>query len=1316
MSLALLRQFKTLAPRITQWHLRWLKRLGLAVVLLLVICALGWQFWLVPKLPQYKPWIEQQLSQKIGAPVRVGALEGGWRGIHPQLALLQFQLFDNKTFDHKTLDQQHAALEFSRLQGSLSWGHLFLGQIRFRHLLLDSPELDIRRLANGQWQVAGIVLDQRQSNQNNGQVLNWLLDQGELTIKRGRLRLNDQRGEFPALSADDVALHVSNWFDTHHAQLQFTPTQMAGKQVKLDAKLSGDDVNDFSLWSGWLRFDLPQADLSQLAPWLSSILPNLQIDSGQGALGLKLVLAEGKLEGIDADLRLNNWQIRLPQGKLQLPLFVGRIFWSDLAQQRRLQVKAERIGGAGGELCRDCELEYLSSPTSQTLTARRWQLAGLNAYSHLLPAALANYRQTHFQGEMNKLSLAWGGMWPFDAKAKPPSLDDLGVEAELSGFGWQNLADWPALKGLDLDLQLAPKGGRLKLAGQNVALVYPAQFLDVMRFSQLQTRIDWQRDAKQGWVFNLDGLKMLSPELALTAQGRYVWPGGKNLGQVDLTADIEHFAANRVFAYLPRVLTDEVLLWLKGGLLAGEAHRGQLIWRGDVAQFPYSKGSAAAKAGQFTIKTQARGVTINYGDDWPPITDVDGQLTIDGMALTVDAQRGQISGTKLHDVKVTIPDLEHQQHVLVDGKVQGKTADFLNYVNNSPVRLATKGFLDGLKAQGDGKLDLQLDIPVADVDKTKINGVYAFEANQLAFGGAIPLLEQARGAVSFTESGMKVLPATARALGGHVALQGETDAKGDLLLQLKGQADLAQTMGHYLPVLSSWTKGSTPFQAALQVNQKSFALNVSSDLQGAQLALPAPLGKAANQARPLRIRISSGNVASENGVPRLDFTYGKALQGGFLLPADTAALRGKLVLGSDNDAPAKPGSLVLDTKGIQLSGRWPKLELAQWLHLQSQSQPKTGNKLTMPNLTVSQLSFDLLNAGGNLFNDVRLSGALNEKGAQASFTSQQVSGDIQWQSANNQVNAQLGKLWLPFKRADESSSKFASQEQSGPPQVDGIESWLNLPALNLVAQDFRFKNIELGTLTIRSKPQSRGLDFDELSVRNADGLIALDGQWFKEAGLEQTQAKVNINSPNLGRLLKRLGYPEAMKGAPLQFSGDGQWQGSPWAANWATVSGKAELHVGAGQFSKLDAGAGRLVSILSLQALPRRLKLDFSDVFSDGLQFDEIVGNAVVEQGVARTSNLKINGPAAKINFTGEANFVSETQNLRVRIVPSIGGAVALGVGVVNPIAGLAALAAQTVMDNPLGELVAYEFLIEGSMNDPKIKKIGIKPENALTK
>ena len=56
------------------------------------------------------------------------------------------------------------------------------------------------------------------------------------------------------------------------------------------------------------------------------------------------------------------------------------------------------------------------------------------------------------------------------------------------------------------------------------------------------------------------------------------------------------------------------------------------------------------------------------------------------------------------------------------------------------------------------------------------------------------------------------------------------------------------------------------------------------------------------------------------------------------------------------------------------------------------------------------------------------------------------------------------------------------------------------------------------------------------------------------------------------------------------------------------------------RLAELDVA--RLPSVLSLQSLPRRLVLDFRDVFQEGFAFDALTGDLKIAQGVASTNNL----------------------------------------------------------------------------------------------
>jgi uncharacterized protein YhdP len=127
---------------------------------------------------------------------------------------------------------------------------------------------------------------------------------------------------------------------------------------------------------------------------------------------------------------------------------------------------------------------------------------------------------------------------------------------------------------------------------------------------------------------------------------------------------------------------------------------------------------------------------------------------------------------------------------------------------------------------------------------------------------------------------------------------------------------------------------------------------------------------------------------------------------------------------------------------------------------------------------------------------------------------------------------------------------------------------------------------------------------------------------------------------------------------------------------------------------------------MSLQALPRRITLDFSDVFSKGFRFDRINAAARVDEGALKLREFRMRGSAADVEMTGDVDLVRETQDLRVRVLPSLGDSAALGIGIVNPVAGVAAAIAQRILKNPLGQIFAFDYNVSGGWTDPKVDKI----------
>jgi uncharacterized protein YhdP len=182
------------------------------------------------------------------------------------------------------------------------------------------------------------------------------------------------------------------------------------------------------------------------------------------------------------------------------------------------------------------------------------------------------------------------------------------------------------------------------------------------------------------------------------------------------------------------------------------------------------------------------------------------------------------------------------------------------------------------------------------------------------------------------------------------------------------------------------------------------------------------------------------------------------------------------------------------------------------------------------------------------------------------------------------------------------------------------------------------------------------------------------------------------------------------------MEGQVSWFGSPLTLDYPSMNGNLYINFEGGQFLKADPGLAKLLGVLSLQSLPRRLALDFRDVFTEGFAFDFVRGDVTIQQGIAATNNLQMKGVNAAVLMEGHADIAHETQELKVVVVPEINaGTASLVATVINPAIGLGSFLAQMFLRQPLIKAATQEFQIDGTWADPHITRISRKPAETRT-
>jgi uncharacterized protein YhdP len=307
--------------------------------------------------------------------------------------------------------------------------------------------------------------------------------------------------------------------------------------------------------------------------------------------------------------------------------------------------------------------------------------------------------------------------------------------------------------------------------------------------------------------------------------------------------------------------------------------------------------------------------------------------------------------------------------------------------------------------------------------------------------------------------------------------------------------------------------------------------------------------------------------------------------------------------------------------------------------------------------------------------------------------------------------------------------------QSSAKDVESIldEQPASVPALDIVVDDLelrgkRMGRVEIEAVNLAGNTQSGGVRewrLNKFNVLMPEAIFTATGNWAKTgaAGPPATNAgvsaerrrtamnfKLDIN--DTGELLNRFGMKDVVRRGKGTLEGQVAWMGSPLAFDYPSMVGAFAVNVETGQFLKAEPGLAKLLGVLSLQSLPRRLALDFRDVFSDGFSFDFVRGDVAIDHGIASTNNLQMKGVNAAVLMDGRADIAKETQDIRVVVVPEINaGTASLIATVINPAIGLGTFLAQLILRRPLMEASTQEFHIDGSWVEPVVTRVLRKSE-----
>jgi uncharacterized protein (TIGR02099 family) len=1304
----------------------------------LCILLLGVKWLALPLADEYRPRVERMLTQTFGQTVHVERMEARWTGLRPQLLLHNVQVQQpngEQGFSSKTV----------RLDWSL-WGLLALNP-NLKNLEVIDPVLNVRRNANGQWVLAGHVL--RPSGQDHNPALDWLLKQRRVFVQNAKVQLVDELGHLPSTQVESAEFLLHNAFGRHQAALRMKSSALGPQALNLNVDfrtpLIGAHPSQWSRWHGTALIDGAIQNHETLDPLFKALKLPVRIQHPQGQfwtefqgqellhsvfdLNIKQLHFLGREDVSQTLLRVNQVHALLEMEGLREwfkpQAFTVKHLTGMLPNQ--LPVGPATVG-----------FSHSKDQPESTRWLLQFQNLDVGKAKHVLEGlepvlgsvrGFDQLKDYELSGVFNQLNVSWlsPAVHSQMESSTPLAFQTDAVFKELTVLHTVQTEAGPQQSGLRRisgRVQGNHQKGAWTIEGTQAELLLPALFEPLgFVLDQVQGQGTWENllSADSPTRIQIEHLQASNPDAEGNVSGLVELPlEGKPF--LDLKGQIHRAEVEKVPMYLPLLLSQKVRAWLDQALTGGQVRGGQFELQGKLSDFPFKD---KAHPGRFRVDAPFENAGLHYADGWPEVTHAKGKAVFDGASMHIESESAQTHNLSLTRGKASIEVLGPTPSPLIlSAQADGELSQMVAFVNDSPVGLWLHNALSKAEADGNAQVDIQLQVPILDLPKTTVNGVLHLKDNSASLVPSMPKASKLQGDVRFSNKGILIDDLQGEALGGALFVEGSTNEHGVIQIEAKGLAKASGIAQFLNPLLEPYLSGESAYVVNVLNQEGKLDIAVNSKLQGIELRLPEPLKKKAELAMPLSVSQS----LLPNGVSRLNVDLGD----------DTAKVRS---ISSDKNTGSALDALqfsVGDTplpppiSGVQGDIKVPLLDADAWRGVYKQisgqipgHQGQTApsgllGSLLMPKqsgtpfLPISvRVRADQLHIGSKQFDRVGLAARTIEKRWQFEVNAKGIDGYFSWVQdslrPDGAVLARFKTLSIP-KTLDKGLKALVEEPAS------------TIPALDVKVDDLTMNGIKLGALTLKATNQGidekasevrtdREWHLDELVVENSDSRTTASGVWRYTPGLTQQTTDIELNQVihNTGGFLNRLGMHDVFRGGESALVGKLHWNDAPMNIDYATLGGRLKLHSKKGQFLKADPGAAKLLGVLSLQGVARRFTLDFKDLFSQGLAYDEIEADVLLDKGLANTPNFKMTAPSVTVLMDGRLDIKAETQDLNVLVLPDLsptGGSLVYSLVVANPAVGLVSLIADFILKDPLSKVFSIQYKVTGPWASPVLERI----------
>jgi len=833
--------------------------------------------------------------------------------------------------------------------------------------------------------------------------------------------------------------------------------------------------------------------------------------------------------------------------------------------------------------------------------------------------------------------------------------------------------------------------GSATFAADRAEVEFPRLFREPLALTEAEAALEWVRDA-QSVRLHAPQFALGNEDAAVSGNATLTIPADEGSPYLELEAVAREVRLVAAPAYLPVGIMPAMLVaWLDDALKAGTVDEARVELKGPTRKFPFRGGE-----GLFKAEFEIAGGELDYEPDWPVASGLDAAVRFENEGMWAQVRAARLLDIEAGPVGVSIPDLA-QGMLTVTGEARGELAAFREFVLGATLleKLLGAGLEPAEIEAGRATAALDLSLPLQSLRDSRARVELQIVDGTVSYGFLGEPLRDIEARLSIDNERVTGSDVSATLAGWPVHADVLVADEGGVRIEARGRLDadgLARVLR--MPV-ETWVSGESDWAGHVQFPAPGtvtpLAVEVASRLEGFAIDLPEPLRKPAADTRHLQVRAEFPGLELMD----LQFKWDDSLR----IDARVDRSGPEAVLG------AVPGAITGEPPGMVFSGAMARLDVGEWLRVKMPGGFEPGGFVAAVaggRVLVGELSSPLVRLGDVLLELSRADDRW-EFGLAADRAAGQVAIPFNLYG-NLPVTVRLDHLWL---ERDPPAADGPAPET--PPPGDAPTAMLHpasIPALDIAIGDLRYGGVRFGSVSARVLHEADGIELIGLESIGDGFMLQAEGRSRLSDTVDASRLGVRMSSDNVGATLEFMGFRRSMDAKAGSFDAEVTWQGGLRSDWLSAIQGDASIMIRDGKLVGVEPGAGRVFGLLSIQALPRRLALDFKDVFGEGTSFDRISGDFRFAGGHAITENLVMRGPSADMAVAGRTGLVARDYDQTAVIAADLGRTLPVAGAVVGgPIVGAALYLLTEVLRNPFQAHVTYR--LTGSWENPVIEKLG---------